>query len=94
MVAAGAGPCSDGGMDHERSNETVDKLQAALNHDFAGSDQDLPPSYVGACRTWYAGLSGAGKRTAELARIAMAAGREGEAERYAAELPAAPRFPL
>jgi len=82
------------GMNHDRSTEAVDKLQAVLNHDFAAADQDLPPGYVGACSAWYAGLSDAGKRTAALVKMAAAAGREGEAERLAAELPAAPRFPL
>jgi hypothetical protein len=72
----------------------ADKLQAALNHDWADPDKDLADTYLQRCRRWYAGLRVDQREIVELVRKLFGEGKEAEAERLADVLPPAPRFPL
>jgi len=74
--------------------DSADKLQAALNHDFADTDKDRPAEYLAACRRWFDTLSAGDKATVAIARATFDKGEEAEAEKIAAALPAAPVCPL
>jgi hypothetical protein len=76
------------------TNDAKDKLQAVLNHDWSDQGQDLPPGYVAECSTWYEALTQPHRAVATAARLAFEDGKEEDAEKIAAELPPAPRFPL
>jgi len=76
------------------SDRSDNKLQAVLNHDWPDLDDDLGADYRRACAAWFAGLSERDKAIAARAVEAYAAGHEPRAEQIAAELPAAPLFPL
>jgi len=74
-------------------NDPTDKLQAALIHDLPGPDKDFPASYLAWCREWYAALSAIDKSVVAIARATFEQGKESEAEKIAAVLPDAPKFP-
>ena len=76
------------------SDSPTDKLQAALNHDWNDRDREFPVEYLRACARWFAGLSGHGCRIAGSAIWVFASGDETSAVKIAADLPAAPIFPL
>jgi hypothetical protein len=75
------------------SNGASDKLQAVLNHEAIGRDDDLGADYRQAVATWFASLSGYNKLITTWVVEAYAEGSEA-AERVAAYLPRAPIFPL
>jgi hypothetical protein len=76
------------------SDRPTDKLQAALNHDWDDPDRNLPVDYLRACARWFAGLSDGDRRVAESAIWVYATGNDTSAAKIAADLPAAPTFPL
>jgi hypothetical protein len=76
------------------SDRPTDKLQAALNHDWDDPDRNFPVDYLRACARWFAGLSEADRKVAGSAIWLYATGNDTGAARIAAELPAAPIFPL
>jgi hypothetical protein len=76
------------------SDRTTDKLQAALNHDWDDTYRNFPVDYLRACARWFAGLSDGDRRVAESAIWVYATGNDTSAAKIAAELPAAPAFPL
>jgi hypothetical protein len=81
-------------MSNDLSNDAADKLRAALNHDLADTDKDLPADYLAACRRWFDTMAEREKAIVEAARDAFDKGDERSAELIAVVLPAAPRFPL
>ena len=76
------------------SNETRDKLQAAINHDWGDPNGKYPVEYLRACAQWFAGLSGSDRRIADHAIWLYASGSDTNAASIAADLPPAPRCPL
>jgi hypothetical protein len=70
-----------------------DKLQAILNHDWHDANRNFAQVYVEACATWFAGLSDRERKVADLALRAYQGGHPGSAEKIAANLPPAPKFP-
>jgi hypothetical protein len=72
--------------------EPGDKLQAALNHDFATTDKDLPAEYLAACRRWYDAMADRDKAMAITARATFDNGDETGALKIAAALPPAPKL--
>lgn len=76
------------------SNDPRDKLQAVLNCEWQNPDHTLPSEYRKACGNWFNKLTDRQRKVASIAGAAFRKGHEGDAERIAAPLPAAPRFPL
>ena len=76
------------------SESPTDKLQAALNHDWGDPDGNFPVEYLRACARWFAGLSDGDRRVAKSAIWVYATGNDTGAAKIAADLPAAPTFPL
>jgi hypothetical protein len=76
------------------SDRPTDKRQAALNYDWDDPDRNLPVDYLRACARWFAGLSDGDRRVAESAIWVYATGNDTSAAKIAADLPAAPAFPL
>jgi len=74
--------------------DSADKLQAALNHDWLDPYKDCPAEYLTACREWYAALSASDKTVVAVARATFEKSDVKEAEKIAAALPIAPKFPL
>ena len=76
------------------SDLPVDRLQAALAYDHDDPDNGREPAYRAACKTWFEGLSDGHKALVLLAAEAFTDGDPGRAERVAAILPPAPKYPL
>ena len=77
----------------ELSDDSADKLQACLNHDWTDPDGDFLPDYVAACQKWYAALSASDRVV-----VASVIGRYTRRDRVGAikmagALPPAPKFP-
>jgi len=81
-------------MVDDLSNDPAHKLQAVITSYSRDGDENLPATYIDACRRWYAGLSGSERVVAILAAATFKKGDEAEAERAVAALPAAPVCPL
>jgi len=73
---------------------SADKLQAALNHDFADPDKDLPPGYLKACREWFMNLTMDHSVAAAQAIGKFNKGDEAGATQLVVTLPSTPAFPL
>jgi len=76
------------------SDDPVDKVQAALQHAYPAADDDLGPAYRSAYEHWFAQLTEGERWITVTVTVAYEKGRQDEAEKIAAQLPPAPRFPL
>jgi hypothetical protein len=76
------------------SNDSHDKLRAALNHSAPDSDDDLGVEYRDACAVWFSRLTQGERWRLAMVLAAYKRGSEADAEQLAAVLPPAPRFPL
>ena len=77
----------------DTSEDPADKLQAALNHDWADPRDELGVAYRNACKVWFASLSERERSIALKVRESFERYDEKAAEKIAAELPPAPKFP-
>ena len=77
------------------SDLSVDKMQAILGYDCSDPDSELgPPAYRAACKAWFEALSDENITIVQLAAEAFEDGDPARAERIAALLPPAPKYPL
>ena len=76
------------------SNETRDKLAAALHHGAADPTLRLPLVYLQECILWYGALSVIDKMLVTGCRAAYERGFEDQAAMAAESLPSAPKWPL
>ena len=78
----------------ELSEDSTDKLQAALNYATADPDDYLGLEYRDACAGWFARLTQGERWRLAMVLAAYERGTESVAEQFAAALPPAPKFPL
>jgi hypothetical protein len=76
------------------SDRPADKLQAAINHDWDDPDRVFAASYIEACAQWFDQLSRRQRNIAAFAVSVFYDGSTTAAEKIAAALPSAPKFPL
>jgi hypothetical protein len=81
-------------MTAEMSDDPRDKLRAALNHAYPGTDDDLGRPYRAACQHWFDQLSEDERWMTVSATVAYEKGQKDKAEDIASRLPPAPEFPL
>ena len=78
----------------ELSDDSTDKLQAALNYAVPDPDDYLGVEYRDACAEWFARLTQGERWRLAMVLAAYERGAEADAEQLAAALPPAPRCPL
>ena len=79
-------------MTAEMSEDPRDKLRAALNHAYPGTDDDLGRPYRAACQHWFDQLT-EDKRWATVSAT-VEKGLKDKAVEIASQLPPAPKCPL
>jgi len=81
-------------MTAEMSDDPRDKLRAALNHAYPGTDDDLGRPYRAACQHWFVQLSEDERWATVSATVAYEKGLKDKAVEIASQLPPAPKCPL
>jgi hypothetical protein len=81
-------------MTAEMSDDPRDKLRAALNHAYPGTDDDLGRPYRAACQHWFDQLTEDERWATVSATVAYEKGRKDKAVEIASQLPPAPKCPL
>jgi len=75
------------------SDDPRDKLRAALNRAYPGTDDDRGRAYRTACRQWFEQLSEDERWATVTTTVAYEKGQHDKAAEIASQLPPAPRFP-
>jgi hypothetical protein len=81
-------------MTAEMSDDPRDKLRAALNHAYPGTDDDLGRPYRAACKHWFDQLTEDERWATVSATVAYEKGQKDKAVEIASQLPPAPKCPL
>jgi hypothetical protein len=81
-------------MTAEMSDDPRDKLRAALNHAYPGTDDDLGRPYRAACQHWFDQLTEDERWATVSATVAYENGLKDKAVEIASQLPPAPKCPL
>jgi hypothetical protein len=81
-------------MTAEMSDDPRDKLRAALNHAYPGTDDDLGRPYRAACQHWFDQLTEDERWATVSATVAYEKGQKDQAVEIASQLPRAPKCPL